>query len=188
MTVRKRLASFHGWIELFQALDRLEAKIGSRERAEQKMYEYLRAPDGLPAKKWCQGGGVGRIIDIEPTHWSLPILQKARSKDGVDHGNLHCWYYVKLSRFEELCSAAFPNNTPSALGQTPRHAGGAPAEHDWNGAVKYVEDWINTNGPLPRDRKGDHKPFVVKLMRDWFPPPKPKKIRRWLNNNPPPWW
>src|SRR5262245_15829919 len=119
MVVRKRVSSIHGWIELFQALDRLEMKTNSRERADRKMCEYLRAPDGLPAKKWCQGGGVGCFVDIEPTHWSLRILREARSKDGVDHGNLKCWYYVKLSRFDELYSADFPNVTPLAPRATP---------------------------------------------------------------------
>jgi hypothetical protein len=79
---------------------------------------------------------------------------------------------------------------------TPKHAGGAPPKHDWDGAVCHVNDWVAENGPLPRHKNGEpNKTRAVELMTEWFKdvmrekPPTPGSIARWIRHNPhPEWW
>jgi hypothetical protein len=183
--VRRRVSSIRGWLELDKALDRVEAIKGSRERAEQELCEHLNA--GLPVKVWCQGGGRGRW-DRVSLHWTPEILRALQSADGVFQDGKWNWYYVKLSRFEELYPAARKlsdtPSTPKQAGQraTPRRVGnkgGNPPEHDWEGAGKYVDDQVATRGgPFPSQGA------VVRLLVKWFPRPPngptPRTIQQWL--------
>jgi hypothetical protein len=77
---------------------------------------------------------------------------------------------------------------------TKRHAGGRDPDHDWEGAARHVDACVKKKGPLPRHPDG--KPAVVhavRLMVEWFEKydsgaPTPDSIRRWIRNNPRPWW
>jgi hypothetical protein len=85
----------------------------------------------------------------------------------------------------------------------PRHAGGRPDDHKWVDAAQHVDRDVRLDRdvaehrPLPRNKKGE--PIMaraVDLMTDWFtkndpPPPKPRSIPRWIQNNPQrcrKWW
>jgi hypothetical protein len=76
-----------------------------------------------------------------------------------------------------------------------RHPGGAPPEHDWEGAVCHVNAWVKDNGSLPRHKDGTpNKTRAGELITEYFKklgekPPTPPSIARWLRKNPQPdWW
>lgn len=140
---------------------------------------------------WPSGGQVKRDRSIPQSWWTRARIDPASDRAYFDMEDYHL-LAVGIELEPAAVEALWP--TPAAV-HAPLHAGGKDPVHNWEGAASHVDEWIEKNHrPLPRHNNG--KPILeraVELMTEWFddhdpPAPQPRSIRRWISNNPRPWW
>src|SRR5262245_49526682 len=100
-----------GWTKLGEALDRVEAIVGARARAEQEVCKYLGTED-LPAKYWRKPPGCWQKAD--PTYWTLENLRKVQSVGGVEQGGARNFYHVRTSGLEDLIKRLETSSAPKS--------------------------------------------------------------------------
>ena len=161
----------------FEAL-RLPLRAGQIMARHAGLYDAVGAiePPGACSPSWWS-----TAYDIDPSTGRASFtLVGPKAEGGWER-------YEALAIGIELERAAVEALWPPATNAAPRHAGGAPAEHDWEGAYQHVADYVAKNGKL------ENRTRVAELIEDWFKhlkekPPERKSIYRKLRNDPQPWW